>query len=63
MNLLLTDALEIQEIQLEAPEELKLFEPCARNMHDDCAWKTIGMLCACDCHLEETNEKEEAESW
>jgi len=45
---------------LEMPVIFKIFEPCVRDMHEDCKHKTATHECICPCHVieEEANEED-----
>ena len=42
---------------LSMPVVFKVFEPCTRDMHEDCKHKTSTHECICWCHLEGVYEE------
>lgn len=55
-----SEIIELEEelIMLQGPQEFKLFEPCRREQHWNCAKKLEEAECICLCHTEflETEE-------
>lgn len=46
---------------LDIPPAFKVFEPCARDMHEYCSVQTPKVWCICSCHLKEDENEEDGQ--